>query len=205
MCGIVGLFSKSPEIEESLGRHLAAMLTQMSDRGPDSAGVAVYRDPAPTGSSKLTLFSADPLQDWEALAAELGQAFGGSPSVSVRSSHAVLVVDAEAEEAEAWVRDRHPELRDPAGEDPFDVVLPQAETVRVARREVADVQSHGAVARHLGYLPFREESVHDAALVEHLEGARQQAPRPRAGELLARPAFVDGDVHSREGELAGQH
>ena len=111
MCGIVGLFSKSPEIEESLGRHLAAMLTQMSDRGPDSAGVAVYRDPAPTGSSKLTLFSADPLQDWEALAAELGQAFGGSPSASVRSSHAVLVVDAEAEEAEAWVRERHPELR----------------------------------------------------------------------------------------------
>ena len=70
MCGIVGLFAKSAEIEESLGRHLGAMLEQMSDRGPDSAGVAVYRDPAPTGSSKLTLFSADPLQDWNALAAE---------------------------------------------------------------------------------------------------------------------------------------
>ena len=27
--------------------HLAAMLAQMSDRGPDSAGVAVYRDPGP--------------------------------------------------------------------------------------------------------------------------------------------------------------
>ena len=45
MCGIVGLFAKSPEIEERLGEHLAAMLAQMSDRGPDSAGVAVYRDP----------------------------------------------------------------------------------------------------------------------------------------------------------------
>ena len=44
MCGIVGLFAKSSEIESSLGEHLAAMLTQMSDRGPDSAGVAVYRD-----------------------------------------------------------------------------------------------------------------------------------------------------------------
>ena len=49
MCGIVGLFAKSPEIEEALGAHLAAMLAQMSDRGPDSAGVAVYRDPAPSG------------------------------------------------------------------------------------------------------------------------------------------------------------
>ena len=111
MCGIVGLFAKSSEIEESLGRHLAAMLEQMSDRGPDSAGVAVYRDAAPASSSKLTLFSADPLQDWEAVAADLGKAFGGARDVGVRSSHAVLVVEAEAAEAEAWIREAHPELR----------------------------------------------------------------------------------------------
>src|SRR5919201_2990506 len=111
MCGIVGLFSKAPEIEESLGAHLAAMLAQMNDRGPDSAGVAVYRDPAPPGSSKLTLFSADPLQDWDALCAELAHGFGGSPEAAVRSSHAVVVVDADAAEAEAWVRRAHPDLR----------------------------------------------------------------------------------------------
>jgi len=40
MCGIVGLFCKSPELEPRLGEHLAAMLEQMSDRGPDSAGEA---------------------------------------------------------------------------------------------------------------------------------------------------------------------
>ncbi len=111
MCGIVGLFAKSPGVEEHLGTHLAAMLIQMSDRGPDSAGVAVYRDPAPTGSSKLTLFSRNPLQDWDALCDELSRAFGGSPDASVRSSHAVVVVEAEAAEAEAWVRRAHPELR----------------------------------------------------------------------------------------------
>jgi glutamate synthase domain-containing protein 1 len=111
MCGIVGLFAKSPEIEDALGAHLAAMLAQMSDRGPDSAGVAVYRHPAPSGSSKLTLFSADPLQDWDAVATELAQAFGGSPQPETRASHAVLVVEAEAPEAEAWVRRVYPELR----------------------------------------------------------------------------------------------
>jgi methylamine---glutamate N-methyltransferase subunit A len=111
MCGIVGLFAKSAEIEESLGRHLGTMLEQMSDRGPDSAGVAVYRDPAPTGLSKLTLFSTDTLQDWEALGSELGQAFGDSAEPEVRSSHAVFVVEAEANDAEAWVRQMHPELR----------------------------------------------------------------------------------------------
>jgi glutamate synthase domain-containing protein 1 len=111
MCGIVGLFAKTPEIEDALGSHLAAMLAQMNDRGPDSAGVAVYRDPAPSGSSKLTLFSADPLQDWDALTAELGHAFGSSPEPDVRASHAVLVVEADAPEAEAWIRRVHPELR----------------------------------------------------------------------------------------------
>jgi glutamate synthase domain-containing protein 1 len=111
MCGIVGLFAKSPEVEEHLGEHLAAMLTQMSDRGPDSAGVAVYRDPAPTESSKLTLFSADAREDWSALAASLGDAFGGSPEPSVRSSHAVFVVEADAGDAEEWVRRNRPDLR----------------------------------------------------------------------------------------------
>ena len=111
MCGIVGLFAKSPEIEERLGVYLAAMLAQMNDRGPDSAGVAVYRDPVPFGSSKLTLFSADPREDWAALAARIGDELGGSPEPGVRASHAVLVVDTDAADAEAWVRASRPDLR----------------------------------------------------------------------------------------------
>jgi glutamate synthase domain-containing protein 1 len=111
VCGIVGLFAKAPEVEQQLGRHLAAMLVQMDDRGPDSAGVAVYRDPAPAASSKLTLFSPDPLADWDALAGDLGRALGGAGVTSVRSSHAVVVVDADAAEAEAWVAANRPDLR----------------------------------------------------------------------------------------------
>jgi glutamate synthase domain-containing protein 1 len=111
MCGIVGLFAKSSEVEERLGKHLAAMLAQMSDRGPDSAGVAVYRNPAPTGSSKLTLYSPDPREDWAALAAGLDDVVGGSPEPIVRSSHAVLVVETGADDAEAWVRLNRPDLR----------------------------------------------------------------------------------------------
>jgi methylamine---glutamate N-methyltransferase subunit A len=112
MCGIVGLFAKSPEVEERLGVHLAAMLAQMNDRGPDSAGVAVYRDPVSNGSSKLTLFSADPREDWRELALELGKAFGGHVSEpALRASHAVVVVDTEPEDADAWVRANRPDLR----------------------------------------------------------------------------------------------
>jgi len=111
MCGIVGLFAKSPKIEERLGVHLAAMLSQMNDRGPDSAGVAVYRDPAPSGSSKLTIFSADPREDWSVLADELGREFGSRSESGVRASHAVFVVETDAADAEAWVRANRPDLR----------------------------------------------------------------------------------------------
>jgi methylamine---glutamate N-methyltransferase subunit A len=110
MCGIAGLFSKSLDVSGGLGGHLGAMLLQLSDRGPDSAGVAFYRQPAPVGSSKVSLFSADPEQDWDAVAAELADAFGaGEPDV--RASHAVIVVEADAEAAQDWLREHHPELR----------------------------------------------------------------------------------------------
>jgi glutamate synthase domain-containing protein 1 len=111
MCGIVGLFAKTPEIERRLGLHLADMLVQMDDRGPDSAGVAVYRDPTPAGSSKLTLYSPDPLEDWQAVATDLGRRLGSAEVTSVRSSHAVLVVAADPSEAEEWVLANRPGLR----------------------------------------------------------------------------------------------
>ncbi|MEM7686648.1 MAG: glutamine amidotransferase, partial [Pseudomonadota bacterium] len=40
MCGIVGLYLKTPALEGDLGRLTALMLSEMSSRGPDSAGFA---------------------------------------------------------------------------------------------------------------------------------------------------------------------
>src|SRR5438105_10238791 len=71
------------------------MLVQMGDRGPDSAGVAVYRNPAPPGLTELTLYSADEEYDWSPLEPE-----------EVRARHAVVLA-----EDEARVRSEHPELR----------------------------------------------------------------------------------------------
>jgi glutamate synthase domain-containing protein 1 len=110
MCGIAGLFSKSPEVEAALGGHLAAMLMQLGDRGPDSAGLAIYRDRVPAGSTKVTLHSADPRQDWDRVQSALDTGIGAGP-VEVRASHAVIVVDTDAETAAGWLAERFPELR----------------------------------------------------------------------------------------------
>jgi glutamate synthase domain-containing protein 1 len=108
MCGIAGLYLKGPESGAQLGGHLARMLEQLSDRGPDSAGVAFYREPAPAGSCKVSLHSGDP--DWWGLRAELERAFGSASEPSVRGSHAVFVVGAEADEVQPWLLAEHPEL-----------------------------------------------------------------------------------------------
>jgi methylamine---glutamate N-methyltransferase subunit A len=110
MCGIAGLYLKSPELHERLGELLAGMLEQLSDRGPDSAGVAFYREPAPAGASKVSLHSAGEDPGWVALGSELERAFGSASAPSVRASHATFVVGAEAEVVEDWLLERHPEL-----------------------------------------------------------------------------------------------
>jgi glutamate synthase domain-containing protein 1 len=110
MCGIAGLFSKTLDVSGSLGEHLGAMLLQLSDRGPDSAGIAVYRDPAPSGAAKVSLFSPDPEQDWSLVRDSLNEDFGAAEP-EVLASHAVIVVDTDAETAQAWIRERFPQLR----------------------------------------------------------------------------------------------
>ena len=53
--------------------------------------------------------------------------------------------------------------------------------------------------------PADEESVRDAALVEHFDGARGDSEGTRAGEFLIGPALDDGDVHSRQRQFAREH
>ena len=46
MCGIVGLYFKKKKLYKNLGYYLSGMLDNMSSRGPDSAGFAIYNDDA---------------------------------------------------------------------------------------------------------------------------------------------------------------
>ena len=86
------------------------MLAQLSDRGPDSAGVAVYRQPAPPGSCKVSLHSTAAEPDWPELGAELERAFGWPAPHSPRATHATFIIAAEPEEAQVWLSEHHPEL-----------------------------------------------------------------------------------------------
>jgi methylamine---glutamate N-methyltransferase subunit A len=79
MCGIVGLHLRDPALYPRLGELLTEMLGQLGDRGPDSAGMAIYGDPtwSPDGHSTVTLL------DSPVPAAELAAALTGELGVPV--------------------------------------------------------------------------------------------------------------------------
>ena len=90
MCGIVGLFLKDPSLEPRLGRLTADMLATLSDRGPDSAGFAVYGE-GRKGLSKLTLRTKQ-AADIEAVTGKLAKAFPKA-GVVLHDTHAVVTAD----------------------------------------------------------------------------------------------------------------
>jgi glutamate synthase domain-containing protein 1 len=102
MCGIVGLFLKDRSLEPRLGELLAQMLEVMTERGPDSAGFAIYGDGKP-GQVKLTLRGLDLVN----IAAEIGR---GATGV-LRDSHFVLSLPAgEEDAARAWLALHRPDV-----------------------------------------------------------------------------------------------
>jgi glutamate synthase domain-containing protein 1 len=110
MCGIVGIYLKNEELSPRLGELLAAMLIEMSDRGPDSAGIALYRDPVPDSSCKLTLHAVGDY-DWNGLQKQMAAHLKADVKVDVLASHAVVIASADVDSVGAWLRTEHPELR----------------------------------------------------------------------------------------------
>lgn len=97
MCGIAGIFLKDRRLEPTLGALLAGMLAPLCDRGPDSAGFAVYGADTP-GSIKLTLRLLPELE-LDLLLHRLGAIVGGKLAYQVRDTHLVLTVPGEHESA----------------------------------------------------------------------------------------------------------
>jgi methylamine---glutamate N-methyltransferase subunit A len=111
MCGIVGLFLKNPALKPQLGRHLSTMLIGMTDRGPDSAGIAVYHRPVAKPQCKLTLFHADPHHHWREIGGQLGEDLNCEVDIEAKANHVVMTVATDEATARAWLQEHHPEIR----------------------------------------------------------------------------------------------
>lgn len=105
MCGIIGLYCKTTALESNLGQHASAMLVQMTDRGPDSAGFAIYRDQVPDSSVKVTLRILDEQADFSGVKQKLANKFGKEVSLNQVANHAVIVIPTDTKTASNWIED----------------------------------------------------------------------------------------------------
>ena len=103
MCGIVGLLVKNPELRDRLGALMVPMLVGMTDRGPDSAGLAVYTTPVSERHHKLSLYSGETAVDWSELLERIAADFSHAHEIATHGNHAVLTSAADPDRLVAWL------------------------------------------------------------------------------------------------------
>src|SRR5262249_32346273 len=104
MCGIVGLFLKDEQLKSELGRLTAMMLIEMSDRGPDSTGFAVYGEEC-AGVTKICAVAARGSADWSKIASLLSTAIGAAVTFQQVDDHAIFRTTGNGEAARKWLID----------------------------------------------------------------------------------------------------
>ena len=114
MCGIVGLLVKTPALREQLGELMVPMLIGMTERGPDSAGLAVFGNPLAESQRKISVYSgltedgAD--FNWLGLAHSLKEHLGVPVEISIKGNHAILSFDVAPTIVKRWIAEHHPKL-----------------------------------------------------------------------------------------------
>ena len=159
MCGIVGLLVKKPALRDQLGTLMVPMLTGMTERGPDSAGLAVYTEPVGERLHKLSLYSGARAVDWPELRAELEEELAVEHDIAINGNHAVLTTAADPGEVTVWLRARVPHV----------AVLSVGHSIDLYK----DVGAPAEIARR-----YRFESLVGTHLVGHTRMATESAVTP---------------------------
>ena len=96
MCGIAALQLRNPSLHPQMGSLLSSMMCQIVDRGPDSAGLAVYDTPGlvSKGTSTLSLLGKDQGLPVDAITAALENLLSPSAAPAVRVAGDTTLVSA---------------------------------------------------------------------------------------------------------------
>src|SRR5262249_40665271 len=134
MCGIVGLLLKQDASRGRLGEYLVPMFDCMADRGPDSAGLAVFSDVVPEPLRRFSLFSPSHAEDWQAIADGVARQLGPVQAVQALDNHAVLVGALEPGGFRRWLDEHAPALRLLSVGRSIDCYKDQGDPHEIARR-----------------------------------------------------------------------
>ncbi len=107
MCGIVGLLLKEKSLRGRLGEFMVPMLIGMTERGPDSSGMAVFTDAVADGRRKLSLYCAQPRFDWRPLEERLIE-FLADATFEIKANHCIVATSASAATVGEWLAKEYP-------------------------------------------------------------------------------------------------
>jgi glutamate synthase domain-containing protein 1 len=114
MCGIVGLLVKKPALRDRLGELMVPMLIGMTERGPDSAGLAVFTDVLGDAARKISVYSGltEDAADfnWQALGHGIQNHLGVAADIQAKGNHAVITVQSSVEPVKHWIKEFNPKL-----------------------------------------------------------------------------------------------
>ena len=159
MCGIVGLLVKKPALRDQLGALMVPMLTGMTERGPDSAGLAVYTAPVSGRHCKISLYSGGESADWSALLGRLSAAIAAEHEMAAQGNHAILTTTGEPDHVVAWLK----------GDAPAIAVLSIGQSIDLYK----DVGAPADIARR-----YRFDALRGTHLVGHTRMATESAVTP---------------------------
>jgi methylamine---glutamate N-methyltransferase subunit A len=111
MCGIVGLYLKNPKLQGKLGAMFKPMIIEMTNRGPDSAGVAIYRNRVKKNQIKFSLAHDDANYDWKKVDTGLEKALKCEATIKKIGNHCIMVTNAKEAAVVKWLKAQHPKVR----------------------------------------------------------------------------------------------
>lgn len=109
MCGLVGLLVKNPALRDSLGELMVPMLIGMTERGPESAGLAVFTNGAGKEELKYSLYAQDAdFNYWAKVEKDFNHHLGSKVRLSHIGNHAILISRLEPEVVKVWIDEHFP-------------------------------------------------------------------------------------------------
>jgi glutamate synthase domain-containing protein 1 len=118
----------------SLGELLLPMFECMSERGPDSAGLAVFGEPTSGESRRFNLFARDRHYDWWKLADGFRPEHDMHVAIEPLENHAVVTSTVEPACFKAWLADYDPALHLLSVGHAIDVYKDEGYPSQIARR-----------------------------------------------------------------------
>ena len=101
---------KRPQLRESLGEWLTPMFVCMGDRGPDSAGLAVFSEPVAGGLRRYSLYSGIEAIDWHQFHQAAQRDLTADAELTVHQNHAILTAAVEPTRLRGWLAANYPRL-----------------------------------------------------------------------------------------------